>query len=109
MLNLCHLEQSENFPHPGSVKIWQQKIIFDPVKKCILGHQSFCIKLTFEKNASFCPKNAFFLDKNVNLPPSHQVNLTELHISKDNWFTYYYKFQITQGKTKVITCEQNAA
>ena len=57
----------------------------------------------------FSAQKMHFLDKNVNLPPSHQVNLTELHISKDNWFTYYYKFQITQEKTTVITCEQNAA
>ena len=92
MLNLCHLEQSDNFPHPGSLKIWQQKIIIWPREKMYFGSPIILYKINFKKKCHFLPKKCIFLDKNVNLPPSHQVNLTELHISKDNWFTYYYQY-----------------
>ena len=69
MLNLCHLEQSGNFPHHGSLNIWQQKIIFDPLKKCMLGHQSILCKINFWKKCHFLPEKCIFLDKMSICPP----------------------------------------
>ena len=102
MLNLCHLEQSDNFPHPGSLKIWQQKIIIWPREKMYFGSPIILYKINFWKKCHFLPKKCIFLDKNVNLPPSHQVNLTELHISKDNWFTIIMPFQWEKNEIYIL-------
>ena len=49
---------------------WDNKKIFLPYWKTVFWvTEHFCIKWTFWKNVIFCPKNAFFFDKNGNLTP----------------------------------------
>ena len=47
----------------------QQKIIFEPVKNCILGHRSFIYKMNFSKKCHFLSKKCIFFDKKCNIYP----------------------------------------
>ena len=51
----------------------QQKIIFDLLKNCILGHWSILYKITFSKKCHFLPEKCIFLRKMAFWPPSERV------------------------------------